>query len=184
MGHLFTGHSVVGLRGPEFRTVVPPRDAGNWPATVARELIESGEIDGGEGVHTYFPAVGVNGLGQVAMVHGMSSADTRISVAATGRNPATARDRRRCRAVLEEGPVDGGGRLGDYYGLTVVPGRHDLLAGRGVPGETRVGDLDRPVHRRGAGGAAGGRTTRGRWLAAWDADRCDGERPAHAGSVV
>jgi hypothetical protein len=119
-GHLFTGHSVSDFEGRNFARWYHLATR-NWPATGAPELIESGEIDGGEGVHTYFPAVGVNGLGQVAMVHGMSSADTRISVAATGRNPGDSAGTMGAPVVLQEGPVDGGGRWGDYYGLTVDP---------------------------------------------------------------
>lgn len=119
-GELYSAHTVSHFDGRNFARWYHLR-TNSWPASGSPTLVESGEIDAGPDVHTYFPAVYSNTLGQVGLVHGMSSASSRIAVAVTGRNQDDPAGTMGATQVLKLAPVDSGGRWGDYYDIALDP---------------------------------------------------------------
>lgn len=90
------------------------------------ELLQSGQIDLGEGEFTYFPAVAVNSIGEVGMVYGHSSSSTNPTLEAVGRIPSDPLGTMSFPTILQESstsPNDGGNlqRWGDYFDCTVDP---------------------------------------------------------------
>jgi len=118
-GNLYTGHPIWSggknvARWYHFRT-------NNWPASGSPTLVQSGNIDEGAGVHTFFPAVFSNAAGDVGLVVAKSSADTVPSIEVTGRK---ASDPPGQMGALEQVKLsDGGygGRYGDYFDICVDP---------------------------------------------------------------
>jgi hypothetical protein len=118
-GAMYTGHAIsVGgvnkARWYEF-------DTGNWPDSGSVTLTQSGNVDAGSGIHTYFPALAENGAGDVGMVVAQSASNQYVSVQVTGRKatdpPGTMGDL----TQLKIGNRPGSGRWGDYYGIAVDP---------------------------------------------------------------
>ncbi|MCL4222154.1 MAG: hypothetical protein KJZ65_12385 [Phycisphaerales bacterium] len=93
----------------------------NWPSSGSVTLVQSGNVDGGPGLHTFFPAIYSNSLGEVAMVVGSSSSTQRIAVNATGRVPSDPAGTMAPLTQLKLSDVNGGGRWGDYYDICVDP---------------------------------------------------------------
>ncbi len=96
-------------------------DTGNWPDSGGMTLVQSGNIDAGPGMHTWFPAIYSNQFDEVALVFGASSTSDRISLNVTGRLPG---DPAGTMGAIEQiliAPVDGGGRWGDYYDIAIDP---------------------------------------------------------------
>lgn len=119
-GHLYSTHHVSKFSGRNVARWYHLK-TNNWPATGIPTLIETGDIDMPEDMHTYFPAIYTNELGQVGMVHGMSNADTTIAVAVTGRNPGDPAGEMGLPVVLKQAGVNSGGRWGDYYDIALDP---------------------------------------------------------------
>lgn len=93
----------------------------NWPSSGSVSLVQSGNVDGGTGLHTFFPAIYSNRLGEVAMVIGSSSSTQRIAVNATGRLPTDPPGTMAALTQLKLSEANGGGRWGDYYDICVDP---------------------------------------------------------------
>jgi len=96
-------------------------DTNNWPASGAVSLVQSGNVTGGSGIHTWFPAIYSNAVGDVGLVCGSSSSSQRIAVNVTGR---TATDPAGTMGSLTQvllAPVNGGDRWGDYYDIAIDP---------------------------------------------------------------
>ncbi|MBK7403779.1 MAG: hypothetical protein IPJ41_03880 [Phycisphaerales bacterium] len=119
-GELYTAHTVSHFDGRNFARWYHLR-TNSWPAAGVPTLVESGEVDAGPDIHTYFPAIYSNAQGQVGLVHGMSSASTRIAVAVTGRNATDPPGAMGMPHALKLAPVDSGGRWGDYYDIALDP---------------------------------------------------------------
>jgi hypothetical protein len=83
--------------------------------------VQSGNVDPGGTVHTYFPAIYSNQFDDVAMVMGASSSTTRISVNAAGRRASDPPGTMSALTQLQLSPVNTGGRWGDYYDIAVDP---------------------------------------------------------------
>ncbi len=96
-------------------------DTGNWPLGGAVSLVQSGNIDPGGDVHTFFPAIYSNVLNEVALVIGASSPSTRISVNVTGRLASDPLGTMGPIIELKNSTVDTGGRWGDYYDIAIDP---------------------------------------------------------------
>ncbi len=93
----------------------------DWPNTGNMSLVQSGNVDGGTGVHTWFPAIYSNHLGEVGMVIGSSAANQRIAVNTTGRKPGDPLGAMGALVTARLATVDGGGRWGDYHDIAVDP---------------------------------------------------------------
>jgi hypothetical protein len=118
-GALYTGHAIsVGgvnkARWYEF-------DTGNWPDSGTVTLTQSGNVDAGSGIHTYFPALAENGAGDVGMVVAQSASNQFVSVQVTGRKAGDPPGTMGELTQLKIGNRSGSGRWGDYYGIEVDP---------------------------------------------------------------
>ncbi len=92
-----------------------------WPDAGAVEYVEGGNINGGTGVHTFFPAVFSNKFGSVALVMGSSTAETTPEVDTTGRVPGDPAGELGALHAEKIGPNGANGRWGDYFDITVDP---------------------------------------------------------------
>lgn len=119
-GRLYAGHGVRlnsknQARWYQFAT-------NTWPTSGSPSLTQSGNVDGGSGVHTWFPALAENKCGDVGMVMAMSSSSTRASVQITGRQ---ASDAPGTMGALTQVALStsgyNGGRWGDYFDTKVDP---------------------------------------------------------------
>lgn len=119
-GELYTAHNTSTWDGRNLARWYHLK-TNNWPTSGQPSLVQSGNIDAGPGMHTYFPAVYSNDLGQVGLVHGMSSTDTTIAVAVTGRNQSDPEGTMGAPVVLKQATVNSGGRWGDYYDIALDP---------------------------------------------------------------
>lgn len=93
----------------------------NWPASGSVSLVQSGNVDGGSGIHTYFGAIYSDAFDNVGMVVGSSSSSQRIAVNSTGRTPADPLGTMGALVQEKLAPVNGGGRWGDYYDIAIDP---------------------------------------------------------------
>ncbi|MFZ4573014.1 MAG: PA14 domain-containing protein [Phycisphaerales bacterium] len=93
----------------------------SWPTSGAVTRVQSGDIDAGPGLHTIFPAIGVNSAGDAGVSLGVTSATSRVAVAIAGRRAADPLGRMGVPVVVKQGESDGGGRWGDYYAVAVDP---------------------------------------------------------------
>lgn len=96
-------------------------ETNNWPNSGSVSLVQSGNINPGGSIHTFFPAIYSNALNEVAMVVGASSSASRISVNVTGRLPSDPAGTMGPLSEMMLSPVNGGGRWGDYYDIAVDP---------------------------------------------------------------
>ncbi|MBX3322266.1 MAG: hypothetical protein KF757_04675 [Phycisphaeraceae bacterium] len=93
----------------------------NWPTSGNVSLVQSGNVNAGGDVHTFFPAIFSNNLNEVAMVMGASSSSTRISVNVTGRRANDPLGTMGALTQLHISSVNTGGRWGDYYDICTDP---------------------------------------------------------------
>jgi hypothetical protein len=118
-GRLLTTHHV--LSGSKNLARWYDIATGQWPVSGAPVLTQSGEIDPGPGMHSSFPAIAVNGAGDVGMVMNTSSLSQPISVAITARRADDPAGVMGLPHVVRAGDAPGGGRWGDYHGACVDP---------------------------------------------------------------
>lgn len=119
-GSLVAGHGVrIGgknqSRWYEFATNGWP-DSGNNPT-----LTQSGNIDGGSGVHTWYPALYINEAGAIGLVTAASSSSTFASVQYTGRAPTDPAGTMGALSVAHTGNQAANGRWGDYFDMALDP---------------------------------------------------------------
>ncbi|MBU0638930.1 MAG: dockerin type I repeat-containing protein [Planctomycetes bacterium] len=119
-GNLYTGHGV--FAGGRAVSRWYHIDTGNWPTSGSPTLVQSGDVAGGTGVYTWFPAIFQNAAGEVGLVTAMSSATTYASVQITGRQPG---DPLGTMGALTEVAIGSSGyngyRWGDYFDICVDP---------------------------------------------------------------
>ncbi len=84
-------------------------------------LVQSGNIDTPSGVHNFFPAIGVNAPGDIALVTAMASASDVPSIQVTGRYANDASGTMGALTETATGTHGADGRYGDYYDMTVDP---------------------------------------------------------------
>jgi len=96
-------------------------DLNGWPAGGSPTLAQSGNVDPGAGVHTFFPALAPDAFGNVAMVTAMSSSSTFASVQALGRLAGDPPGSMGDLVELETGSATANGRWGDYFDIAVDP---------------------------------------------------------------
>lgn len=92
-----------------------------WPTVGGLALIETGNIDAGAGLHSFFPAIYSNRLNQVGLVCGSSSSTQRVNILTTGRDPIDPAGMMGAPTQQQFSAADVGGRWGDYFGMAVDP---------------------------------------------------------------
>ena len=121
-GTLWTCHAIQPLGETEVMARWYELDiAGTLPT-----LLQSGQVDLGDGEFTFFPAVAVNSAGEAAVVYGHSSASLNPTIEAVGRVPGDPLGTMSAPSILEASttsPNDGDSlqRWGDYFDCTVDP---------------------------------------------------------------
>ncbi len=118
-GKLYAGHGVRissknQARWYEFNT-------NNWPTSGSVTLNQSGNVDGGSGVHTWFPALYSNKFGDVGIVMARSSSTTYCNVAYTGRKATDAAGTMGALQQAAIGNATASGRWGDYFDIAIDP---------------------------------------------------------------
>ena len=93
----------------------------NWPTSGNVTFVQSGNIDAGGDLHSWFPAIYSSQAGNVAAVFGTCSATQRIALGVTGRLVNDPPGAMGAVEVLKQATRDGGGRWGDYYDIAVDP---------------------------------------------------------------
>jgi len=96
-------------------------DTGNWPDSGAPALVQSGNVDGGGDVHTWFPAIYSTRHDEVGMVLGACSPSTRVSVNVTGRLPSDPPGTMGALTQVRLSSANTDGRWGDYYDIAIDP---------------------------------------------------------------
>jgi hypothetical protein len=92
-------------------------------------LLQSGEIDPGPGIDTYFPAIDINAQGDLGMSYLQSSAGEYMSMYVTGRTPFDSPGAMEAPARVAAGQADYlGTRAGDYSGIAVDPATDSFWA--------------------------------------------------------
>ncbi len=105
-------------------------DLGGWPAGGTPSLAQTGEIDLGGDLHTYFPSIHVDAAENVAITYARSSADEYISIGrslrSAGDPPSTLRP---TQVVQVSRNAHTSGRWGDYSGTQADPVQPDSFWG-------------------------------------------------------
>ena len=96
-------------------------NTGAWPTSGVVTLAQSGNVDAGADIHSFFPAIYANADGKVGMVLGLSSPRDNVAVAITGRRTTDPVGMMAQPVVIKPGEVSTGGRWGDYYDIAMDP---------------------------------------------------------------
>ncbi len=118
-GQLYAAHNVRKAEGAVARWY--HFDTADWPDAGGVTLVESGEIDPGPGLYSFFPAIASNAAGDVAVVMGTSGLYNNVAIALSGRAAGDPAGTVSQPAETLVATVAGGGRWGDYYDITVDP---------------------------------------------------------------
>ncbi len=118
-GNLYATHTTLAAGKNQARWY--HMDTGNWPTSGGVTLVQSGNIDGGAGVHTFFPAIASNAANSVALVAAGSSSSQFASVNATGRGANEPAGTMGALTQLIIGTQSASGRWGDYFDIAVDP---------------------------------------------------------------
>ena len=94
---------------------------GGFPNAGSPSLVQSGNVDGGPGVSTFFPAIYTDAQGNAAMVVAQSSASEFASVQATGRLSGDPAGSMGELTELVAGSSATSGRWGDYFDIAIDP---------------------------------------------------------------
>ncbi len=85
-------------------------------------LDQQGTLDGGVGVHTYFPSIAINAAGDIGLTFMQSSSTEYVSMYVAGQVAGSLPGVMGSPALVAAGnQTYGGGRGGDYSGITVDP---------------------------------------------------------------
>lgn len=118
-GSLYAGHNIgVGSRALARWYEFTP---GNWPTSGTVTLAQSGNIDLGSSIHTWFPAIAKNADGNVAIVFARSSTTQYAGVWYAHRKPGDAAGTMKSPTELKAGEANYSGRWGDYFDIAVDP---------------------------------------------------------------
>ncbi len=126
---LVLAHS-VGVAGRSFARWYELNTA-SWPLSGTPTLVQSGDVDPGGAMHSFFPAITVNASGQIGMVMGVSGPGTNPAVAIAARAPTDPTGRMSLPLIVQAGASASGGRWGDYYHIQVDPADNTTFWGIG-----------------------------------------------------
>ncbi len=118
-------------------------DTGDWPSSGGVSLVQSGEIDMGPGIYSYFPAIYPNNDGSLGMVFGSSSTSQRVAMYVTGRNTDDGPGVMGDPVLVRQGNINGtSGRWGDYYDIAIDPDDGTTFWAVGQTDENAAGGWD------------------------------------------
>jgi len=108
-----------------------------WPATSAPSMAQNGEIDLGDGIHTYFPSIHVDQDSNAAITFARSASNEYISMGRTLRKASDPLNSfRPVQVVQTSNNAHTSGRWGDYSGVQAEPdvsgvfwGHHEFTNG-------------------------------------------------------
>ncbi len=130
-GALYTGHGIKS--GSKIVARWYRFDTNDWPTSGLPTLNQSGDIDPGGNVYTWFPAIMPNDCGDVGVVLARSSSAEYAGIYCTGRRPSdppgTMTAPLTALGVGTEGYCDF--RWGDYFGIALDPSDEVTLWGIG-----------------------------------------------------
>ena len=92
-----------------------------WPASGSVTLQQSGTIDPGAPLHSYFPAIYSNANGDIGVVVGVSSATLPPAVAVAARRVSDPAGRMGVPEIVKFGEAGANGRWGDYFDIAIDP---------------------------------------------------------------
>lgn len=96
-------------------------DPAGFPLLGNPTLVQSGDVDLGEGTFAFFPAIAVNSVGDAAMVFARANAQEFPSIQATGRRANDPAGTMGEPVLVTVGDQGTDGRWGDYFDITVDP---------------------------------------------------------------
>jgi hypothetical protein len=144
-GHLWAVHHEGASRA---RVQWYEFDLGSWPAAGSPSLIQSGEVDLGAGIYTFFPSIWADGAGNAAITFNRSSANEFISIQMVTRSAGNPPGTMSAPELVRNGASpDVSGRFGDYSATNhdpVAPGSfwgHHEYRGAGA-WRTRIARID------------------------------------------
>lgn len=121
-GRLVTGHGVRPNGQNPVRSRWYEIDTRGWPESGQNPvLVQSGNIDDGSGVYTWFPAVFINNAGDIGLVTARSSSGTYASVGYTGRTSTDPAGTMGALQIAHTGNASASGRWGDYFDMALDP---------------------------------------------------------------
>jgi hypothetical protein len=121
-GKLVTAHGVKPQGSSTNQSRWYEIDTRGWPTSGQNPiLLQSGNINGGAGVHTWFPAVYSNDAGDIGLVTAHSSSSQYASVQFTGRRAGDQAGTMGALQVAQNGSGAVSGRWGDYFDLALDP---------------------------------------------------------------
>ena len=98
-------------------------DMQGWPGSGQLPVLaQSGEIDGGNGIYTFFPSIAVDGLGNAVITFARSSSNEYISMWEAHREAGDPLDEFQPMTLIQESTSpENSGRWGDYSGASPWP---------------------------------------------------------------
>ena len=118
-GRLYAGHGIRASSKNQARWY--QFNTNNWPQSGSVTYVQGGNVDGGSGVHTWFPALYENKDGHVGMVMAASSSSTYAAVRITSRAPSDPPGTMGATQQVAIGNSGTSGRWGDYFDIAVDP---------------------------------------------------------------
>ncbi len=120
-GGLWTCHAIADSTGSRAIARWYEIETGSWPASGEPTLVQSGNIDLGDGYSTFFPAVYTDANGNAAVVVARSRGGEFASVAVAGRLASDPPGSMSQIEVLDIGSTSADGRWGDYFDIALDP---------------------------------------------------------------
>ena len=96
-------------------------ETGDWPESGQPTLVQSGDVNLGEGYSTFFPAIYTDNQNNAAIVMGRSREGEEASVAVAGRFASDPPGTMSQVEVFQIGTGNSDGRWGDYYDIAIDP---------------------------------------------------------------
>ncbi|MCB9889012.1 MAG: hypothetical protein H6836_05500 [Planctomycetes bacterium] len=98
-------------------------ETGNWPTSGAPRLVQSGDIDPGPGIYTFFNSISVDDRGNAVTAFARSATNERISIGRAFRLASDPLGTMRPMDIIQTNTVvySNAGRWGDYSAVSVDP---------------------------------------------------------------
>ncbi len=120
-GSLWAAHTIAGSGGSAAVARWYEIATNNWPQSGVPTLVQSGEIDPGNSVSTFFPAIYTDAAGNTAMVMAHSSPTETASIAISGRTATDPPGMMSEPVLFATGDFATSGRWGDYFDIAIDP---------------------------------------------------------------
>ena len=120
-GNLYVAHGVRTVSSSRNRVRWYHLNTNDWPQNGNATLEQSGQILGGSGMHTWFPALMQNRHGDVGVVMARSSSTTYADIVITGRKASDPAGTMGQLTSVAIGTAGSSGRWGDYFDIAIDP---------------------------------------------------------------